>query len=80
MYGMILMMFTTKRCLLLVGCKINCHTNASIEHLHEEVKELPVKDHLHLLSAQFLARSLQPDNVSFPVVQLDQGPRRLKHT
>ena len=48
--------------------------------LHAETRVLPVKEHLHLLSSQFLARSLQPNHVSHPVVQLDQGPRRLKHT
>lgn len=57
-----------------------CHTAASIDHLHAEVGELPVSDHLHLLSAQFLAASLQPNHVSRPYTTLDQGPRRMKHT
>ena len=39
-----------------------------------------MKDHLHLLACQFLARALQPGHVSFPYVQMDQGPRRLRET
>ena len=42
--------------------------------------ELPVREHLHLLSDQFLARSLQPNHVSHPYTTLDQGPRRLRDT
>ena len=59
---------------------IGCHVAASVDHVHAEAQELPVKDHLHLLSSQYLARSLQSDNVSFPYAQVDQGPRSLKHT
>ena len=57
-----------------------CHAASSIDHLHAEAKELPVGDHLHLLSSQFLARSLDPNHVSHPFTTLDQGPRKLKHT
>ena len=57
-----------------------CHTLAAIEHLHAEAQELTVENHLRLLSDQFLARSLQPDHVSYPYTSLDQGPRRLRHT
>ena len=57
-----------------------CHVASSIEHLHAEAKELPVKEHLHLLSAQYLARSLQPHHVNYPLVTLDQGPRKMKDT
>ena len=37
-------------------------------------------DHLRLLSSQFLARSLNPNHVSYPYTSLDQGPRKLRHT
>ena len=57
-----------------------CHAAAAVEHLHAETKELPVKDHLHLLSAQYLARFLQIDHVTYPFAQVDNGPRKLKHT
>ena len=57
-----------------------CHAASSIDHLHAEAMELPVKEHLHLLSAQFLAQSLQPHHVSHPNTTLDQGPRKLKDT
>ena len=42
--------------------------------------ELPVREHLHLLSSQFLVRSLQPGHVSHPYTTLDQGPRHLRNT
>ena len=57
-----------------------CHSAAAVDHLHSETGVLPVKDHLHLLSSQFLARALQPEHVSYPYAQLDQGRRGLKHT
>ena len=57
-----------------------CHLASSVEHLHAEVEELPVDDHLRLLSAQYLARSLQPHHVNFEFASLDQGPRALKDT
>ena len=53
---------------------------ASVDHLHEEAMELPVKDHLHPLSAQFLARALQPDHPSHPHVIRQNGRRNIKHT
>ena len=39
-----------------------------------------MSEHLHLLSAQYLARSLQPHHVNYPLVTLDQGPRKMKET
>ena len=57
-----------------------CHTAAAVDHLHTETGVLPVSDHLHLLSSQFLARALHPDHVSHPYALLDQGRRGLKQT
>ena len=48
--------------------------------MHAESEELPVSYHLRLLSAQHLARTLQPGHVSYPFAQIDNSPRRLKHT
>ena len=59
---------------------LGCHAMSSVEHLHLEAGMLPVSDHLHLLSAQFLAKSLHPSHASFPFTTLDRGPRQLKHT
>ena len=39
-----------------------------------------VKDHLRLLSAQFLAKCLQPHHPSHHYVRLPPGPRLMKHT
>ena len=41
---------------------------------------LSVEQHLRLLSAQFLARALQPHHASHATVLLEQGPRNMKHT
>ena len=57
-----------------------CHLKAAVEHLHAETQELTVKDHLHLLSAQSLAKFLQSDHVTYPFAQVDNGPRKLRHT
>ena len=56
-----------------------CHLNASIDHLHAETGELPVAQHMRLLSAQFLAKALDPGHVSYPYVTMDPGPRRKKN-
>ena len=53
---------------------------SSISHLHAEAEELPVRDHLHLLSSEFLAQTLQPSHVSHVHTTLDQGPGKLKQT
>ena len=37
---------------------------SSIDHLHTEAEMLKVKEHSELLSAQYLARCLEPENVS----------------
>ena len=59
---------------------LGCHSASNIDHLHQECKELPVAQHLRLLSAQFLALSLQPDHPSHLYVTLDRGHRPMKET
>ena len=38
------------------------HKMASENYLHSDTKLLPVRDHLNLLSAQYLASALRPDH------------------
>ena len=57
-----------------------CHSASAIDHLHSETEILPVDQHLRLLSAQYLARALQPGHVSHDTVTLPSGPRRSKET
>ena len=59
---------------------LGCHSASSVDHLHREAKELLVGEHLKLLSAQFLARCLQPHHPSHRVACLPPGPRPMKHT
>ena len=59
---------------------LGCHSTSSVDHIHAESLELPVSDHLRLLSAQFLARCLQPSHPSFEVVTRDTGRRQMKET
>ena len=40
-----------------------CHKMSSVDHLHVEAKMLKVREHSELLSAQCLARCLEPGNV-----------------
>ena len=37
-----------------------CHKMSSIDHLHTEAEMLKVREHSELLSAQYLARCLEP--------------------
>ena len=41
-----------------------CHKMSSINHLHTEADILKVREHSELLSAQYLARCMEPGNVS----------------
>ena len=41
----------------------SCHKMPSVDHLHVEAKMLKVREHSELLSAQYLARCLEPGNV-----------------
>ena len=47
---------------------------------YTEAAELTVGEHLHPLSAQYLARALQPHHPNHEYVLLDRGPRPMKHT
>ena len=38
-----------------------CLTASSVDHFHAETRKLPIRDHLELLSAQFLAKVLDDD-------------------
>ena len=40
-----------------------CHKMSSVDHLPPEANVLNVRDHSELLSAQYLARCLEPENV-----------------
>ena len=57
-----------------------CHSAAAQDHLHDETQVLPVARHLHLLSAQFLARALQPSHPSHEWVASAESQRRMKET
>ena len=57
-----------------------CHTAAAVDHLHDECRVLPVKEHMRLLSAQFLAGALSPSHPSHKWVTGPQGRRRMKET
>jgi hypothetical protein len=55
-----------------------CHRFTPIAHLYTEEKMLPIKNHLQMLCNQFLASALSRSHVSFPVVTLPPGPRKMK--
>ena len=54
-----------------------CHSNAQIFHLHNESKAALVKDHLEILSTQFLVSCSRP---SHDVIHQPQRARNMKHT
>ena len=41
-----------------------CHKIPSVDHLYAEANTLKVREHSELLSAQYLARCLEPENVN----------------
>ena len=57
-----------------------CHKMASWQHLHSEVKILPVLDHAQMTSTQFLASTMRPTHPSHQTVNSPAGPRAMKRT
>ena len=53
---------------------------SSIDHLHIEAEMLKVKEHSELLSAQYLARCLEPGNVCHPITTRATPERQMKET
>ena len=49
-----------------------CHKMSSVDHLHAEAKMLKVREHSELLSAQYLARCLEPGNVCHSITSKHQ--------
>ena len=57
-----------------------CHKMSSVDHLHAEAKMLKVKEHSELLSAQYLARCLEPGNACHSITTRETPKRRMKET
>ena len=57
-----------------------CHKMSSVDHLHAEANMLKVKEHSELLSAQYLARCLEPENVNFSITTREPPKRMMKET
>ena len=57
-----------------------CHKMSSIDHLHTEAEMLKVMEHSELLSAQYLARCLEPGNVCHPITTRAIPERQMKET
>ena len=53
---------------------------SSVEHLHVEAEKLKVGEHSELLSAQYLARCLEPENVCHSITTRETPNRRVKET
>ena len=58
----------------------DCHKMSSVDHLHVEAKMLKVREHSELLSAQYLARCLEPGNVGHSITTKETSKRRMKET
>ena len=57
-----------------------CHKMSSVDKLHVEAKMLKVREHSELLSAQYLARCLEPGNVCHSITTMETPKRRMKET
>ena len=51
-----------------------------VDHLHVEAKMLKVREHSELLSAQYLARCLEPGNVCHSIATRETPKRPMKET
>ena len=57
-----------------------CHTMSSIDHLHTEAEMLKVREHSELLSAQYMAKCLEPGNVCHSITKRATPERQMKET
>ena len=57
-----------------------CYKMSSVDHLHAEAHILKVKEHLELLSAQYLARCLEAENFNFSITTREPPKRMMKET
>ena len=57
-----------------------CHKMSSINHLHTEAEMLKVREHTELLSAQYLARFLEPGNACHSITTRATPDRQMKET
>ena len=57
-----------------------CHKMSSVDRLHVEPKMLKVREHSDLLSAQYLARCMEPGNVCHSITTRGTSKRRMKET
>ena len=55
-----------------------CHKMSGVDHLHIEAKVRKVMEHSELLSAQYLARHLEPGIVRNSITTRDTPKRRMK--
>ena len=56
------------------------HKMSSIDHLHSETTMLLIKNHLNLLSVQYLVHCLYTENVCHHITTVDHPPREMKET
>ena len=68
---------TQNEALRIITCS---HKMSSIDHLHSETNMLLVKDHLILLSAQYLVHCLDTENACHHITTMDHPPRQMKET
>ena len=57
-----------------------CQKMSSVDHLHVEAEMLKVSEHSELLSAQYLARCLEPENVCHSITTRETPKSRMKET
>ena len=53
---------------------------SNVDHLHTDAEMLKIKEHSELLSAQYLARCLEPGNVCHPITTRATPERQMKET
>ena len=57
-----------------------CHKISSVDHLHVEAEKIKVMEHSELLSAQYLARCQEPENLCHSITTRETLKRRMNET
>ena len=63
-----------------LGIATGCHNVFSIDHIHTESEMLKVREHSEQLSAQYLARCLEPENVCYSITTRAIPKRQMNET
>lgn len=57
-----------------------CHTMTHQDHLHQEAKILPIRDHTEMMAKQHILRCHLPTHPNFDITQQESPPRHIRRS